>query len=327
MSAVQQTSLITETISYPVKWIRCEKTENVLSKLGIQFSIQVVDPSLIDRNESSKNIARPDKSIDADRVQQISKSMLARDPIPMPVLREVGYSYWICGGNHREGGNTVVGAPPMTCYVIKCSDSMFKKCAKLLNCHEGEGISKEQRLEWAVDDIEKENITVKEAADQYGVSEAAVKHKKRERHNYAKVSSRLEGCNLGNASRSKILRRKGIVDVLAGLQADSVFKAAVQYAAYSGELVGKVTQDLRSAKNMGAEQKQLQFIKQRIADASATSDTKKRSPEKVKFLKGLSTLETVLTSNVRTLLDLDIHDTNGEMRARCQKLAGTLNSL
>lgn len=163
-----------------INWINDEAGVTVLGELNIHASNMSIPVKSINKKLSAQNRARKE-ALDFERVEAIKRAFEKQIPMPKIFVRKLSKEeYVIVGGNHRFNG-IPDGVTSIPVHVIECTDAEFEICAVVLNGYVGEGLTKNYRIERAVDAYERLGMMQKLAARAYGVSvqdiQEAVKHK------------------------------------------------------------------------------------------------------------------------------------------------------
>jgi len=149
-----------------MKWIDDEAAQVVLLDMGIETTEKVISVASIDRKKSSENRARV-TPLDDTRIDGIAAAAAKGVPMPKIVVRGVGEAYVIVGGNHRFAACGSVASIPV--HVIVCTDAEFETACRVLNTVVGVGMTKAERIQSAVNDVQRLGITQVVAARLYGV--------------------------------------------------------------------------------------------------------------------------------------------------------------
>lgn len=156
-----------------VNWIRDEAGIAVLADLGIHVSDVVISVDSINWKASAENRARKNP-LDESRVEAIASAYDRGIPMPMIFIRkDARRGNVIATGNHR--GNAVRGkAKDIRVHLFACTDGEFEIACKLLNTTVGEGLSKEDRINAAIDASERLGVEKKKACEMYGISQSCM---------------------------------------------------------------------------------------------------------------------------------------------------------
>ena len=150
-----------------MKWVNDEAAQVVLLDMGIETVETVISVGSIDRKKSSENRARA-TPLDDTRIDGIAAAAAKGVPIPKIVVRSTGDCYVIVGGNHRFAACGNVASIPV--HVVTCTDAEFETACRVLNTVVGVGMTKAERVQSAVSDVQRLGITRTVAARLYGLS-------------------------------------------------------------------------------------------------------------------------------------------------------------
>ena len=143
-----------------------------LKELGIRVYDAVIPVASINRKASAENRARR-HPLDESRIEGIVSARKRNIPLPKIVVRKsptIGNV--IAGGNHRFAGlNGEVNIPV---HMIECTDAEFEIACKILNTVVGVGISKEERIQAAMDAHQRIGVSKKSACSMYGIAESTL---------------------------------------------------------------------------------------------------------------------------------------------------------
>jgi len=156
-----------------MKWIDDDAAKVVLLDMGLETSDEVIAAMEIDKVKSAQNRARA-TPLDDTRIEGISAAAEKGVPIPKIVVRkEAKGAYVIAGGNHRFAA-CATDRDIIPVHVIQCTDAEFETACRVLNTVVGVGMTKDERLAAALDDIQRLGITQAMAAGLYGVSRSQI---------------------------------------------------------------------------------------------------------------------------------------------------------
>ena len=298
-----------------VKWVDDEAAEHVLELLGIEYNRSKIDRSTIDIKASRNNHAREHK-LDIDHKDAIAQAMLKGGPIPAIVVRKTLKGFVIAGGNHRDAAIEQIGEAKADAYIVECTDSEFIVLCRLLNASHGKGIDRKVRIQQAADAVLLDLLSVRDAEAFFNVAKATINLQIQAIKADAKLSARMGGAPLGKIPAA-------VRVVLARVQADKVYKAAVDLVASSRMSSPDLVRVLRQTIDKPSEQEQMEFISSHVATARKAVF----SPKKKRFLMALHSLESSV-ENVKAISELDIEEPElSEVRKECKTLANILKSL
>jgi len=301
-----------------MKWIKDELAENIIKKLGLTFTLEMIDGSSIDRKKSRANSAREER-LDSSHVENIACSILNDDPIPAIVVRKPS-PFVIATGNHRDEACVVAGEPTRYAYVVQCDNAQFIVLCQLLNVPQGKGPSKELRVKHAAEAVQSGSMKVADAACYYHVKTDAI-------HYYLRLKKAQLTLDARTGGMRTNMPQKLVIE-LAKIQADSVFNKALEHCTKPTLDVKDTVQLLKDVLSMRTEKDQLNAIETAVVQGKELEKTPVVSPKKKRFLQLLSGIENTLAKRKGDSLDaFDIvADTEG-VRARCKTIARILNSL
>lgn len=261
-----------------VNWIRDEAGIAVLADLGIHVSDVVISVDSINWKASAENRARKNP-LDESRVEAIASAYDRGIPMPMIFIRkDTRRGSVIAGGNHR--GNAVRGkAKDIRAHLFECTDSEFEIACKLLNTVVGEGMSKEERINAAIDAQERSGINRKSACKLYGITENQLSDTIKNRDIQAKLAAmpaRSRGCctqthvrNLGDLAKNDNVLLAAVRAVAASkISARDVVELAKEARAQSTE-AGQIAVFERFAKLAEADEEKVVPRRRRKAFLSA----------------------------------------------------------
>jgi ParB-like chromosome segregation protein Spo0J len=298
-----------------INWRVDEPGLLILEEIGIETKLEVIPVDKIDRKASSENRARA-IPLDETRIDGIRNAMEKGIPMPMIVVRKVGEKYVIAGGNHRFA--SLKNQREIPVHVIECLDSDFELACRLLNTVVGEGMTQRERVESAVDAIERLGLSRKAAADLYGVTYWAIKSAIVNRIAAQKVKAMP-----ANVQRSFT---KSHVIALGDLaNNDNVLKAASQAVVSTKLSREELCEIAKVAKSKKTEAAQMAVFRDY---AAMNGDCKKAVPRliKRKFVNALLALESLEDKKTWEALEISEAEQK-EFRQKAKRIATYLNSL
>lgn len=160
-------------------WIDDQAGLAALKALGIRVYDAVIPVISINKKASAENRARKEP-LDESRVEGIVSARQRNIPIPKIVVRKSPkLGNVIAGGNHRFAGlNGEVNIPV---HMIECTDAEFEIACKVLNTVVGVGMTKEERVEAAMDAYQRLGVDKQNACKIYGVAESSLQDAIRKR--------------------------------------------------------------------------------------------------------------------------------------------------
>lgn len=188
-----------------VNWVADDAGLSALDELGIEYSHALIDVESIDRKASAENRARK-YPLDDSRIEGIKNAMLRGIPIPKIIVRKRrDGSYVIVGGNHRFNSLDAESST-IPVHIVTCTDTEFEIACKVLNTVVGVGLSRQERIDAAIDATDRLGVSRALACRIYGVSETVVAECSKHRQVLVRlsgVSPRVRDCF--TQSHAKIL--------------------------------------------------------------------------------------------------------------------------
>ena len=278
-----------------IKWVEDDAAKIVLESIGITCTEKTIEAKEINRKLSAENRARK-ISLDETRLDGIKAAMKKGVPIPKIVVRHVpSVGYVVASGNHRLAA--VNGEPTLPVHVIECTDSEFELAVRVANTVVGEGMTKAERVESAVDAVHRLGLTQKQASAIYGVSkgemQVLVAH--------SKAEALLSSLHIKGASRLTKSHIKTLGELCSNT---NVLRAAAQ-ATIAGNLTTSELTDLaRAARLQNTEAAQVRVFEERTAvadqpEAVVPRKLKKRFLQAISGLRGFSGSETWTSLEVK----------------------------
>lgn len=157
-----------------MKWVKDQKVEPFMRKLGIKFEVEKVLVNQIDANEGIKRQARLLNKLNQDHVLSMAIAMQSEESaFPMIILQKPPRGMmWPWSGNHRFASFTTAWPAEETIEVYTCcivDPVMIDTFPRVINCLESQlGFSKEERIINANWLIENHSYSTKEAAELTG---------------------------------------------------------------------------------------------------------------------------------------------------------------
>ncbi len=162
-----------------VKWTADLRTEQVLSRLGVEVltgpagqKLANIPASAVIQGNMASNTARIGKrKIDLDLAEDYWHCMQSGDAFPAIVVAQVDDRYQIAGGNHRFQAACNIGKQTtIAAYVIKdLSAPAFTLLCQTLNSVEGSRVGRDDRVKMALAYFHMHGVTQREAARIYQV--------------------------------------------------------------------------------------------------------------------------------------------------------------
>jgi hypothetical protein len=298
-----------------INWVIDEAGILVLRDIGLDSHVEVISIDQIDKKASRENRARS-IPLDETRIDGIRNAMAKGIPMPMIFVRKINDEYVIAGGNHRFASLEKQNEIPV--HVIECLDSDFELACRLLNTVVGEGMSQRERVESAVDAIERLGLTRKAAGDLYGVNAWAIKNA---------INSRLAEQKMkalpANVQRS--FTKSHVIALGELSNNENVFKAAAQAVAATKLKKEELLEIARLAKSKPTEAAQVAVFRDYAAMAG---DAKKAVPRliKKKLVNALLSLESLMEKKTWEALEISEAEKK-EFRQRAKRIANYLDFL
>lgn len=303
-----------------MNWVDDIGAEDVMRQLGLTWQVLTVPMKEIDTKASRTNFARAEK-LNKDHAQSIAIAARNGNRIPRCVVRvkttQSGKRVFvIASGNHRHESAVINGETEIACYVVACTDSEFEIFCKLANTTPGQGATKATRARQAAEAVVTKKMTEAQAATLFGVDKSTVNHHKRLIIAKEKIAARVD---------KPIRLAEDVAIAVAGMQADSVFNAAVDYAAVATGKSIEAAKAIRDASQM-PEAEAVEFLRSLQRQETANKRTV-RSAARADFLGSITKIENTLRKH-QTLDAADIpNEMKAEVKARCIAIANLLKSL
>lgn len=303
-----------------MNWIDDPGAEDVMAQLGLKWVVAMVRMDQIDIKASRANFARAEK-LNKEHAQSIAIAARNGNRIPRCVVRIKTLSsgrrvYVIASGNHRHESAAINGETEIPCYLVECTDSEFEILCKLANTTPGQGATKTTRARQAAEAVISKKMTEAQAAALFGVDKSSVNYQKRLIIAKEKIAARFDG---------PIKLAEDVAIAVAGMQADSVFNAAIDYAASATGKSVEAAKAIRDAAQM-PEIEAVEFLRTLEKQESASKRTI-RSSARTDFLGSITKIENTLRKHP-TLDAADIpNEMKAEVRTRCLAIASLLKSL
>lgn len=265
-----------------VNWIDDTAGVAVVTAKGITVSDIDISVAEIDKRASAENRARP-IPLDKERLDGIRHSYKAGIPVPKIFVRKKGHRYIVAGGNHRLN-SLPTEVRRISVHCMECTDAEFERICRQLNTVVGEGMTKQQRIEAAIDAVERLGDSIKVAADDYGlevhVLQSAVKH--------SRTLARLEAISPKSGRHVTRTHARTLGDLANN---NNVLRAASNYISEAKPTLDDLKEISRVARKQETEASQVKvFEDAMLAAVSLKSRTIPRHNRKA-FLSGLTQLE------------------------------------
>lgn len=265
-----------------VNWIDDTAGVAVVTAKGITVSDIDISVAEIDKKASAENRARP-IPLDKERLDGIRHSYKAGIPIPKIFVRKKGHRYIVAGGNHRLN-SLPTEVRRISVHCMECTDAEFERICRQLNTVVGEGMTKQQRIEAAIDAVERLGDTIKTAADDYGVDPTTLKLAIR----HAKTLARLEIIS----PKGRLYFTRAHAKALGELaNNNNVLRAAAAYASEVKPKACELNEVARIARKQETEASQIKVFEDAIDAALAIKNRTIPRHKRKALLAGLSQLE------------------------------------
>lgn len=300
-----------------VKWINDEQAVAQLARIGIKCTERTISAKDINRKLSAENRARK-VFLDESRIDGIQASIRNGIPLPKIVVRETASDgYVVAGGNHRL--NSIGNEPKLDVHVINCTDTEFELAVRLVNLYVGDGQKKSERIEYAVDAINRSGLTVRQACMEFGVTKGEIQTYISDQ----KSRALLDSVNVkGAASRLT----KSHVHALGELANNpNVLRAAVQ-AAMDRKMTTMELNDLaKVARQQRTEAAQVRVF-EAMSEVADPPETVVQRKIKKKFLSVLSQLRGLSGSTTWSSLEITENEIE-PLKGQVKEVRDMLNCL
>lgn len=161
--------------SAPSRWMRDPAAEALFERLGVKYEYRRdVEIALIDRDRSLRNQARVIDTLNNDVVESYALAMLEGAVFPALVAFPLPTgTYVLAGGNHRTAAAILADITLVDLYVLDVRDGALQRLiTTTLNESVGHGIARPEKIELAIDWMERYGRTARSAAAEYHIPEA-----------------------------------------------------------------------------------------------------------------------------------------------------------
>jgi len=254
----------------------------------------------IDWAASRANLGRIIRPIDQDRVDDYAAAFRAGAVFPRPLLARFGKSLVIVAGLHRSLAMQQAGETGYEADVVEVIVAReLELIAVQHNAMEGSRIERHHRIEVATAMVARGEIELQEAAEAFGVTREAINSRLRIRMGRADIAR-------SGAKPAKDLPDSH-VRALRGIRNDNVLKAVVEYVSsypHNEEAVRALAREVRGRRT---EAQQIAFIEEQTSSRKQAEENpaKLKLPQRVRFLKTLSTMENIV-NGAKSLNELQI---------------------
>ncbi len=154
-----------------MKWIKDQRVEHHLKRLGITFEVLTFEIKNIDLEESANRQVRLGKKINDDWVLEYAEGMQQPGAaFPMPILNKLKNFVFIWSGNHRVRAAHLVGETTLEAYAVSITDPRLSDILpRIVNAWEGHRPTREELLLNAQHLIETHRMDVKDAGKLLGL--------------------------------------------------------------------------------------------------------------------------------------------------------------
>lgn len=301
-----------------INWIEDSAGVAIVSAKGIPITDIEIAVSDVDKKASGENRARLNP-LDDERCEGILRSYEAGIPMPKIMVRKRGSRYVIAGGNHRFN-SLPKEVTRISVHCIDCTDAEFERICRQLNTVVGEGLTKQERIDDAIDAVERLGDPVKVAAEDYGISvsvlSAAIKQ--------SRALKRLEIINPRCRQVLTATHAKSIGELANNT---NVLRAVATYIVDAKPTTNELKELTKKAREQTSEASQIKLFEDATATAVALKTRSIPRKKRKNFLSGLGNLETVLKTGA-TWSSLEITEEEvASVRNRVERIKDLLNSL
>ena len=158
-----------------VVWGEDVQAQETIEQLGLECTQESILIRQIDWASSKLNKAR-DEYLDLEHKEAIKRGMENRCTIPMIVVRKTTKGYTIAGGNHRGNAakDLLSDDSAIPVYVVECTDIQFEYLGCLLNNKNGKQLSRDERINRAIDFHKRFGVSQIDAANMFGVNQKSL---------------------------------------------------------------------------------------------------------------------------------------------------------
>lgn len=309
-------------------WTVDPSAEQVLNEFGIKAAVGTVSLTDIDWEASRSNHARIlGKPIDEDLVEEYAQGFVNGDAFPMPVVRNVGKKYVIVGGNHRLSALERSGGQDFQAYVIDTKDTQTADLLpRVLNRRGGRRTGKEEAFQHAMYAVREYGMTIRQAAQLFGLQEKAISAKMI----VNETRSHLVSLGVPQATAFGDATLKALNAIKDN---DNVLTAAAQIVAkakMTGDEAATLTRDIKHARTENSKIAVIADYESKLGTRNGNPENKKtRRLVRMKFLRSLTSLEGVV-KKANTLARVQITEPEErkdvsrrlvDLSAKCRHLA------
>jgi len=299
-----------------IKWVDDDAARVVLAKAGILFTEKTIAVKDINRKLSAENRARK-TPLDESRLPGITSSMKQGVPIPKIVVRDTPDGFVVAGGNHRLNAMPP-GETSLPVHVLDCTDSEFEVAVRLLNGYVGSGITKSERVESAVDAVNRLGLPQKLAIEMYGVTKGDMQVF----IGHAKAEALLSSLQLKGVSRLTRSHIKALGELCGNT---NVLRAAAQATITNKLTTDELTDLARVARMQPTEAAQVRVFEETMAVADKPDAVVPRKIKK-RFLQAVGTLRGFVGSETWSSLEIKADEIQ-VIKSQVREARDILNSL
>ena len=301
-----------------INWIEDSAGVAIVTAKGIPITDIEISVSQIDRKASAENRARLNP-LDRDRLDGIHRSYIAGIPIPKIIVRKKGSRYVIAGGNHRFN-SLPDGVTRISVHCIECIDAEFERICRQLNTVVGEGMTKHERIDAAVDAVERLGDSIKLAAEDYGISVSVLAAAIKQEH----TLKRLE---IINPRCKQYLTSTHTTAIGELAQNTNVLRAIATYIVDAKPTTKELKEITKKARGQSSEAAQIKLFEDATATSVALKSRKVPRKKRQQFLAGLGALDAVLKTGA-TWNNLELTEEElGSVRIQVVRIKNLLISL
>jgi ParB-like chromosome segregation protein Spo0J len=235
-----------------IHWVDDIAGVSELAEIGLHPFGMVIPVASINIKASSENRARK-IPLDKDRLPGIRSSFERSIPMPKIFVRKMeAGDFVIVGGNHRFH-SLPSGVKSIPVHVLECTDSEFTLACIVLNNSVGDGNTKEDRVNAAVDACERLGVNQKHAARIFGTTQSAIQESIR----YRNYKAKLAALPLKTQAAMTYSHIRSLGDLAKN---DNVLRAACVAASSTKATVVALAELAREARELPTEAAQVQVF-------------------------------------------------------------------
>jgi len=270
-------------------WHRVPIVELHCKAIGAGYRIQKVNLSDLDIDESLKNNARIGDSVLEERVKQYEMNMKNGDVFPFIVLTA---SMVIVCGVQRAMAAKKAGRRVIWAYILTSATKQQVDAIKFYdNCRHGAGPKYEARLQLAVNYIDQHNITQKDAAELFSITN--ITDIQTARH-AAQIRKTLVRQKVPGASSDKVFKQSHLTALYYFREDETVLKAAAKAIAELHLRTTEADQMISDIKKKRTTHTKLMAIELFKENFNPLDRKKKTAPPKTKLRRAVNDLHSVI---------------------------------